>query len=98
MIKNIIFDIGNVLVRFQPDEAMREIDGKVISAMVGMIKPDAGIYQCLFDKYNLNPEECVFIDDRLENIEGGRKLGMEGIVFTDYETGKKKLERMLSEK
>ena len=25
MIKNIIFDIGNVLVRFQPDEAMREI-------------------------------------------------------------------------
>ena len=38
------------------------------------------------------------IDDRLENIEGGRKLGMEGIVFTDYETGKKKLERMLSEK
>ena len=52
---------------------------------------------CLI-KYNLNPEECVFIDDRLENIEGGRKLGMEGIVFTDYETGKKKLERMLSEK
>ena len=25
MIKNIVFDIGNVLVRFQPDEAMREI-------------------------------------------------------------------------
>ena len=40
----------------------------------------------------------MFIDDRPENIEGGRKLGMEGIVFTDYETGKKKLERMLSEK
>lgn len=74
------------------------VDGKVISAMVGMIKPDAGIYQCLFDKYNLNPKECVFIDDRPENIEGGRKLGMEGIVFTDYETGKKKLEQMLSEK
>ena len=53
--------------------------------MVGMIKPDAGIYQCLFDKYILNPKECVFIDDRPENIEGGRKLGMEGIVFTDYE-------------
>ena len=65
------------------------VDGKVISAMVGMIKPDAGIYQCLFDKYNLNPKECVFIDDRPENIEGGRKLGMDGIVFTDYETGRK---------
>ena len=76
----------------------RKIGGKVVSAMVGMIKPDAGIYQCLFDKYNLNPKECVFIDDRPENIEGGRKLGMEGIVFTDYETGKKKLEQILMAK
>lgn len=40
----------------------------------------------------------MFIDDRPENIEGGRKLGMEGIVFTDYETGKKKLEQMLMAK
>ena len=38
------------------------------------------------------------IDDRPENIEGCRKLGMEGIVFTDYETGKKKLEQMLMAK
>ena len=30
MIKNIVFDIGNVLVRFQPDEAMREIALKKI--------------------------------------------------------------------
>jgi putative hydrolase of the HAD superfamily len=34
----------------------------------------------------------------MDGYKGGRKLGMEGIVFTDYETGKKKLERMLSEK
>ena len=40
----------------------------------------------------------MFIDDRPENIEGGIKLCMELIVFTDYETGKKKLEQMLMAK
>ena len=33
MIKNIVFDIGNVLVRFQPDEAMREIGIRLCSRL-----------------------------------------------------------------
>ena len=71
------------------------VDGKIISGMVKMVKPDADIYQCLFDTYNLKPEECVFLDDRPENIEGGEKLGMRGIVFESYEDAKAKLEKML---
>ena len=63
--------------------------------MVKMVKPDADIYQCLFDTYGLKPEECVFLDDRPENIEGGEKLGMRGIVFESYEDAKAKLEKML---
>ena len=73
------------------------VDGKIISGMVKMVKPDADIYQCLFDTYKLNPEECVFLDDRPENIEGGEKLGMQGIVFESYEGAKVKLEKMLNE-
>ena len=73
------------------------VDGKIISGMVKMVKPDADIYQCLFDTYGLNPEECVFLDDRPENIEGGEKLGMRGIVFDSYEGAKVKLEKMLNE-
>ena len=71
------------------------VDGKIISGMVKMVKPDADIYQCLFDTYGLKPEECVFLDDRLENIEGGEKLGMKGIVFESYEDAKAKLEDVL---
>lgn len=71
------------------------VDGKIISGMVKMVKPDADIYQCLFTTYNLKPEECVFLDDRPENIEGGEKLGMRGIVFESYEDAKAKLEKML---
>lgn len=71
------------------------VDGMIISGMVKMVKPNADIYECLFDTYNLKPEECVFLDDRPENIEGGEKLGMRGIVFESYEDAKTKLERML---
>ena len=61
-----------------------------------MIKPEAEIYQRLFNKFNLKPEECLFADDRAENIEGGRRVGMEGIVFTDARQYERELEEVLS--
>jgi len=57
------------------------MDGKVVSAFYKQVKPNPGIYQTLFDTYSLKPEECLFIDDVAANIEGGRKLGMDGIVY-----------------
>ena len=60
------------------------MDGGIWSCDVHMIKPDPGIYKCLFDKYGLIPEECLFIDDNPPNIAMAKKLGMKGIVFEDY--------------
>ena len=57
------------------------LDGQIISSEEKVIKPEPEIYQRLFNKFNLKPEECLFVDDRAENIEGGRRLGMDGIVF-----------------
>lgn len=57
------------------------LDGYVISSEEKVIKPEPEIYQRLFEKFSLKPEECLFADDREENIEGGRRLGMPGIVF-----------------
>jgi putative hydrolase of the HAD superfamily len=71
------------------------IDGKVVSGFVGMAKPDEDIYRCLVDKYGLKTEECVFIDDREENIQTAKALGMKGIVFKDYEQARVELEREL---
>ena len=59
------------------------LDGYIISSEEHVIKPEAAIYQRLFQRFQLKPEECIFTDDRAENIEGGRAVGMEGIVFTD---------------
>ncbi|MCM1206981.1 MAG: HAD-IA family hydrolase [Firmicutes bacterium] len=63
--------------------------GYIISSEEHVIKPEPAIYKRLFEKFNLKPEECIFTDDREENINGGKSLGMEGIVFHDaiqYET------------
>jgi putative hydrolase of the HAD superfamily len=57
------------------------MDGYVISYEHHVCKPDAGLYEILFEKYKLNPAECFFIDDHEENVEAGKKLGMDGVVF-----------------
>ena len=64
-------------------EIFKLLDGYVISSEEKVIKPEPDIYHRLFDRYGLNPSECIFTDDREENILGGRNVGMEGIVFVD---------------
>jgi putative hydrolase of the HAD superfamily len=73
-----------------------KIDGRVVSGFVGMVKPDAEIYELLMKKYGLNAKECVFIDDRAENIKAAKALGMEGIVFEDYNQGSGELTNIIN--
>ncbi|MBR3771755.1 MAG: HAD family phosphatase [Clostridium sp.] len=56
-------------------------DGIVVSSDIHMVKPEPGIYQYLLRTYGLKPSECLFIDDRQENVEGAVKAGMYGVVF-----------------
>lgn len=58
------------------------MDGVLISADCKLLKPEKEIYEALFQKFSLNPDECVFIDDVDENIQGGIDCGMDGIVFS----------------
>ena len=58
-------------------------DGIMVSSDVHMIKPDVRIYELLLDKYSLKAEECLFIDDREENVEGARKAGVKAVIFTN---------------
>ncbi len=56
-------------------------DGIIISAEEKVIKPEPKIYQKLIEKYDLVPEECVFIDDSQINLLQARKKGMKTILF-----------------
>ena len=62
-------------------EIVKEFDGAVFSGSVNMWKPNSDIYQHLFEKYQLNPVDCFFIDDRADNIAAAKSCGMDGIVF-----------------
>ena len=70
---------------------LQSFDGIVLSGPIGMVKPSADIYRYLLDKYGLPAEECIFVDDREENILAARAIGMQAYLFdgdaaklTDY--------------
>lgn len=58
-------------------------DGTIFSAEEKCGKPDREIYEKLFERYALKPEECFFIDDVQANINGAKSCGMAGYCFAD---------------
>lgn len=64
---------------FQKYDFFKLFDGGVISAHEHVVKPDEQIYHILLEKYQLNPEESLFIDDSLANIYAANRLGIDGI-------------------
>lgn len=80
-----MFDIHEKAGRFP---FIPYIDGKVVSAKVKMAKPDSSIYELLLEKYNLDPKECMFFDDRPVNVEAAKKLGIDARLFENYEKAK----------
>ena len=65
--------------------AVAELEGTVISGLEYVIKPQPEIYNILLQRYNLCPEECIFIDDNIANVEGARAVGMNGLQFFNAE-------------
>ena len=53
----------------------------IVSGEVKLIKPDVKIYQMFLDRAELAPADCVFVDDRRENIDGAIAVGMDAIHF-----------------
>ena len=73
----------------------RDLDGQMFSYEIHEIKPDAPIYQALFRKYDLKPEECLFFDDREENVEGSRACGMDAIQILSEAQLAEELQKLL---
>lgn len=57
------------------------IENYVVSSAVGHVKPQPEIYRILMSRYNLKAEECLFVDDRPDNVNAARALRMQGMVF-----------------
>ena len=72
------------------------MDGGVFSYKVNLIKPDPAIYKEIIKKYNLLPEECVFLDDRLDNCEAAKECGMSAVQVINHEIAVENLEKLLT--
>lgn len=58
-------------------------NGLLVSSDYKLLKPEPAIYRALAEKYGLSLPECLFIDDREENVAGAQAVGMEAIQFTN---------------
>ena len=59
----------------------RYFDGKLVSCDVKVVKPMREIYQIFTEKFLLDPDECLFIDDAAANVAAAITCGWHGIVF-----------------
>ena len=64
------------------------LDGTVLSASVGAVKPSAEIFEHITKKFDLTPCETLFVDDNINNVEGANKFG---IVSYHFDGDAKKL-------
>lgn len=87
--------LSNAGVRFwrQKDRipCLAVMDGWVVSSWEHLMKPDPAIYRTLCERFGLAVKECVFVDDRPENVRGAEVAGMMGHLYT----GAEELERYL---
>ena len=58
-----------------------QFDAVIISATIGVMKPEAGAYEAIVRALNVTPDECIFIDDNLTNIAGAQRFGMQTIHY-----------------
>ncbi len=68
-------------VALQRYEFLKHFEGIVVSGEEKTRKPFSKIYEIILERYEIKPEKSVFIDDNMENIEGAKKLGINGIHF-----------------
>lgn len=70
-------------------EIIQVADGGVFSCFENISKPNVGIYQKLIEKYNLDVEKSILIDDTKRNIISANDIGLNGILFNNIEDIKK---------
>ena len=73
-------------------EIIQIADGGVFSCFENISKPNSEIYYRLIEKYNLEIEKSILIDDTKRNVISANDIGLRGILFNNIEDIKKILE------
>lgn len=62
-------------------EILKYFDDVIFSSQIRVRKPYEGFFEKALEKFGVKAEDCIFIDDLEENVEGAKKCGIEGFVF-----------------
>ena len=81
--------------RYDRSQFPEMYDGVVISAEVGMHKPQPEIFRLGAERIGLPPDQCVFVDDLRENCEGAEAVGMTAVLHRGAESTLPRLEELL---
>ena len=92
LISNAWSGLRDYIVREKFDNAFHHM---IISAEVGVAKPDPKIYHIALEQLQVKPKEAVFVDDFIENVNACEKVGMKGIHFKDSESALQQLKKMI---
>ncbi len=82
--------------RFSDDELSEHFDAVVASGEIGHAKPEPEAYTITAQRLGVEPEECIFIDDREPYVTAAQAIGMQGIVYEDLQTFKQQIEQLLN--
>jgi FMN phosphatase YigB (HAD superfamily) len=73
------------------------VDLMVFDDEEGLSKPDERIYLRTLERLVMRPEEAIFVDDKIANVEAALRLGMYGIQFQDARQAVREIEAALAE-
>jgi HAD superfamily hydrolase (TIGR01509 family) len=80
---------------FEDMDPMDYFDDLVLSSEVGYVKPDHEIFELAAERLQLNPPDCVFIDDRARFCSAAEAVGMKALLYKNLARLKEQLEPLL---
>jgi putative hydrolase of the HAD superfamily len=80
---------------FTPDQ-IALFDATALSYETGFVKPDPRAYACIAQRLGVAPEEAILIDDQERYASGAHEVGMQMILYQDFEQTKAELTKRLA--
>ena len=87
-----------VYITMQQYPIFQLLEGWVVSSDEHLVKPERAIYERICQKYGLKPEECLFADDKIENVKAAQAYGMQAVCFEDAVQYEAELRMIISQK
>ena len=66
-------------------EVLGHFEQRFLSYELGLLKPEPAFFRHVLGSLGVEADDCVFIDDSLENVESARGVGMTALHFTGYQ-------------